>query len=124
MKYILAFAAIIILVVYTSGCGGKAESQTTTTGTATWAAPTYGTPAVRYALQAQVNVDGLWQELSDQIDGTEYSFTISFDDSTRVRVCAIDADDVRGPLTEPSDWLWPAGLVPGEVTNLKFEIKE
>ena len=100
MSKLFKINMLMVLVVLTAAVG-PALAQTDVEATAGWDPPTYGTPVEHYVLQHSVN-DGAWTTVGTTTD-TQYTLTISFNDSHRVRVAGVDAEGRQGPYSLPSN---------------------
>lgn len=84
-------------------CTLSASAQTTVQVTASWEAPTTGSPVVRYALQLSTDGESTWTTASSTIEGTSHILDLEFDTTYVARVAGIDAQDRQGPWSETSD---------------------
>jgi hypothetical protein len=101
------FIATVTLVVLAASFG---MAQTSPEITATWTAPTEGTPAVRYEVEVSGS-DG--SQFSVFSNNTEHIFapgTFEIGVEYIARVRAFDAQDRVGPWSVPSDpYVWDPG---------------
>ncbi len=91
---------------------GTAQAQTEVPVNYTWTAPTTGSPVVHYVVQQSIN-DGAWAQIATS-DNNTFTLSATVDDSHRIRVAGVDAEDRQGPFSLPSDAFVPGLAPPGQ----------
>lgn len=92
---------MIILGLLVVVMAGNAAAQTEVETTARWTPASYGTPAVEFVVQHSVN-DGPWATVGTTT-ATTFPMTVTFDDSHRVRIAAVDAEGRQSAFSVPSN---------------------
>jgi hypothetical protein len=88
-----------------------AAAQTTVQVTASWTAPTEGSPVDHYILQ--LSTDGGPFVTVGSVTGTEYVLELEVGSTYVARVGGVDAQDRQGPWSESSDPYTPDIGPPG-----------
>jgi hypothetical protein len=70
--------------------------------TCRWAEPTNGTPVDHYIVEMRIN-SFPWFVLNDTLRDNQFSFFATYGETFRIRVTAVDADDIHGPTSPVSD---------------------
>ncbi len=88
-----------------------AAAQTTVQVTASWTAPTEGSPVEHYVLQ--LSTDGGPFVTVGSVTGTEYVLELEVGSTYIARVAGVDAQDRQGPWSEESEPYTPDIGPPG-----------
>jgi len=104
----------VLGVLATLGLFGAlpAAAQTTVEVTASWTAPTEGSPVQHYILQ--LSTDGGPYTTVGTVTGTSYVLNLAIDHTYTARVAGVDAQSRQGPWSLPSDPYSPDLGPPGQ----------
>ena len=83
----------------------------TVPATASWDAPLYGTPVVKYTVEHSID-NGAWYTYALTDTNTSIPMSVSFWSTHRIRVAGIDAEDRVGAFSDPSPVYAPADSMP------------
>ena len=121
--FVWGFAAGAMLIAFLAILGGcsDVESQVPETfeATASWDAPTYGTPVEYYIVQHQVET-GAWSTVGTTTE-LSYTWDIPYSANSKARVAGVDAEGRQGPFSLPSAPYNPSETRPGIATNVRFD---
>lgn len=106
--------AILGALIALGLCGAQqAGAQTTTVQvTASWNAPTEGSPVQHYVLQ--IATDGGPYATVATVAGTSYTLELEIDRTYTARVAGVDSQDRQGPWSLESDPYTPDVGPPGQ----------
>lgn len=106
MTAILGAIAVLTLL------GALPAAAQTVEVTASWTAPTEGSPVDHYVLQ--LSVDGGPFSTVASVAGTSHALQLDVDSTYVARVAGVDAQDRQGPWSESSDPYSPDLGPPGQ----------
>ncbi len=94
-------------------CALPASAQTTVQVTASWSAPTEGSPVQQYVLQLSTN-GGSYTTVATVQGGTSQVLTLEIGNTYTARVAGIDSQGRQGPWSLASDPYTPDVGPPGQ----------
>ncbi len=100
-----------VLALLGAVAAAPAAAQTTVEVTASWNAPTEGSPVEHYVFQ--LSTDGGPFVTVGSVTTTSYTLDLDVDHTYVARVAGVDAEDRQGPWSEASDPYSPDVGPPG-----------
>lgn len=90
-----------------------AAAQTSVEVTASWTAPTEGSPVHHYVLQLSID-GGAYSTVATVTGGTSQTLDLEIGHIYRARVAGVDSQDRQGPWSQESDAYTPDVGPPGQ----------